>query len=113
MCRILSEVISPKVKVSDLEIKRGGVSFTLATVRELKKNFPQDEFFWVIGSDILPDVPTWENCQGLTEEIPFLVFPRTKVSSTEIREKVEKGQPIKDLVPEEIGSYIKKQNLYQ
>lgn len=113
MCRILAqETNNPQIKVSDFEIKKAGVSYSLATVRELKQLFPENDFFWLMGSDLMAQVPNWENCEGLTEELAFLIFPRTKTSSTEIRQRLRKQQPITGLVSQKVERYIKNHKLY-
>lgn len=113
MCELLTKdlPLGWQVKVSDLEIKRRGKSYTIDTVRGLKKKF-NHQFYWLIGSDLVKDLPKWHKAEELYREIEFLVFPRTKISSTKIREKIKKGQPLNGLVPKNIEQYIKKHKPY-
>lgn len=123
-----------KIKVSDLDIKRGGETYTIDTVRIIKED-SINNYFWLCGSDTLREFHRWKNFQELPELIPFLVFPRsdcqieklpegfsiirnkdlitTNFSSTAIRERIKNGLPIAGLVPEKVEGYISKYNLYQ
>lgn len=102
-----------RLRVLDLEIKRGGKSYTIDTIKELKKLYPQDQFFFLIGSDWVVNLDKWSKIDELYKEVEFIALPRTKISSSKIREKIKNGQSIKGLVPEEIEEYIKKHKLYQ
>ncbi len=111
-CKLLTKDLPiGQVKTSDLEIKRGGKSYTVDTVRELKKKF-NHQFYWIIGSDLVKDLPKWHKAEELYREIEFLVFPRTNISSTAIREKIKKRQPLNGLVPKKIEQYVKKHKPY-
>ncbi len=113
MCQILtSEFPQESVKVSPLEIEMAGKSYTLATVKELKKRYPDTNFYWLIGSELVETLPKWEKAEGLFKEINFLVFPRTRLSSTEIRKRIEDGLPITGLVPKDVEQYIREHKLY-
>jgi nicotinate-nucleotide adenylyltransferase len=52
---------NPYFEVLDLEIKRGGVSFTIDTIKELKSKFPRDEFYLIVGSDLASTFSTWKD----------------------------------------------------
>ena len=117
MCRILTEHLTQntqhkKLRVLDLEIKRGGKSYTIDTVRKLKSQYSQNQFSFLIGSDWVKDLGKWHKAEELFKEIEFISLPRTEISSSKIREKIKKGQSIKGLVPEEIEEYIKRHKLY-
>lgn len=121
---------NPFFEVSDLEIKRGGVSYTIDTVETLKKDYPEDKLFLIIGSDLAKDFSTWKQPEILKKEITivvaqrkeyffdqnkwFLALPVTQVaiSSSLIRELIKKNISIKYLVPEAVLQYIKENNLY-
>lgn len=118
MCKLLVNPPSPapgglrRARVSDLEIKRRGKSYTIDTVRELKRKFPDYVFFWLMGSDRLIDLKKWKVIERLLKEIKFIVLPKTTVSSTKIRERIKKGLSISGLVPKKVEEYIRKHNLY-
>lgn len=132
---MLRSLVNKKVEISDVELKRQGVSYTVDTVREVK-NKTKADIFWIVGSDILSEFHRWEKTEELFSLTTFLVFPRdphhlpekipagfevirdknlitTSVSSTAIRQRVNEGKSISYLVPKEVEEYIIKHNLYR
>lgn len=75
-----------RVVVDERELKRGGVSFTIDTVRELAGENPDAELYFLIGEDSVEGLPRWKEIDELKKLVTFKVFPRTSESSTEIRE---------------------------
>ncbi len=117
MCELLKTDLpvgmQDKVKVSDLEIKRQGKSYTIDTVEELKNKYPDLTFFWLMGSDRLADLNKWKDIDKLLKEIEFIVLPKKpEISSTMIRDRIKKRLPISDLVTSRVEEYIKKNHLY-
>jgi nicotinate-nucleotide adenylyltransferase len=124
----------PDFKVSFYEINQRKVTYTYQTVGYYKKLFPEAEFFFIFGSDSLRDFPSWKkkafllkNCRFIVGRRPGVKFSVDKenrrcfsfikkavpaVSSSEIREKVSRGQSVKKLVPEAVEEYITKNGLY-
>jgi nicotinate-nucleotide adenylyltransferase len=123
---------NPKLKVIELEINSKETSYTSKTIKTLKDNFPKDEFYFVIGTDNLQDLEKWNDFEFLKKKVDFILmnrpgfnfvnYPKIKIkyyldiqnnmSSSQIRENLEKGVSIKGLVPERVGKYIKKEGLY-
>ncbi len=123
------------IVASAIEIERSGTSYTIETIKYLKENYQEHKFYWIVGSDAIADFSRWRQAQKLCQLIPFLVFPRggypikllpfgmkkingenliqTNLSSTHIRERLQKSLPIKGLVPPEVENYIKQKNLYR
>ncbi len=123
-------------EVSDTEISRGGKSYTVNTLETLKEIYKDDTFYFLVGSDMLLSFKRWyrwedilamctlcaadrnneETCRDADAEffkkVIFCDFPKTVVSSSEIREKIKKGEDISSLVPQEIELYIKEKGLY-
>ncbi len=115
----------------DLEIERGGTSFTIDTVRELKKRYPEDEFYLIIGSDLANEFSSWKDYKDIEKEVKVVVanrkeYPLDKrgsylvvdirqieLSSSQIRELVKNKSSIKGLVKEEVAEYIQEHNLYK
>jgi nicotinate-nucleotide adenylyltransferase len=131
---MLKFFVEPKIEISDVEIKRKGVSYSVDTIKTIKEQTGA-EIFWIVGSDILPEFKRWKNADELLKLATFLVVPRdphalpkkvpegfevvsspklitTDFSSTLIRDKIKKGKSIKNLVPECIEQYIKEHKLY-
>jgi nicotinate-nucleotide adenylyltransferase len=127
----LSVEDNPYFEVLDLEIKRGGISFTIDTLKELKKKFPQDVFFLIVGSDLAQTFSAWKDFEEikklarivvaqrkeyiLEEKENFILVEITQIdiSSSQIRDKIEEGRSIKYLVKEEVEEYIENHQLYK
>lgn len=131
MCRLAFAELN--CEVSDIELKRSGKSYTVDTLRELKKRFPDDELFFIIGSDMLETFQQWycweeilslavicaasrENgfepdWNGYTPEqrsrFVFVAAEPLEVSSTELR-RGEKPE----LIDPAVSEYIKENGLY-
>lgn len=113
------------MRLSTLEREREGISYTYDTIMECKKRFPQHLFTWMIGNDQAKQLHQWKNIDALSEEIQFLVFPRTNeqvfcayphkvmehawldVSSSEIRA----GKKLW-LLPKSVRNYMSAHALY-
>ncbi|MBP3330600.1 MAG: nicotinate (nicotinamide) nucleotide adenylyltransferase [Clostridia bacterium] len=133
MCRL---AFGELAEISDIEISRGGKSYTVETLRELKKIYKDDEFYFLVGSDMLLSFKRWyrweeiltmctlcatdrnneQSCKeadkDFFEKIIFCDFEKTVVSSSEVREKLEKGESVLSLLPSEVYDYIKEKGLY-
>ncbi len=88
-----------KVVVDERELNRGGVSFAIDTVREIAAENPGAKLYFIIGEDSVEGLPRWKDYEELKTIVEFKAYPRTKESSTEIRELFEKGKVV--LNPEE------------
>ncbi|MEZ0336999.1 MAG: nicotinate (nicotinamide) nucleotide adenylyltransferase [Aquificaceae bacterium] len=130
-------------EVSTMEIKRGGISYTVDTAEEIYKNFGERPFF-LVGTDSFLSLHLWkepikllslarfvvvdrdgkgkkvkdyvkENFSSLKEGTDFFLLSirRIDVSSTEIRERVKEGKSIKWMVPQEVEDYILEKGLYK
>ncbi|MEI8349105.1 MAG: nicotinate-nucleotide adenylyltransferase [Candidatus Omnitrophota bacterium] len=126
----LATVGESRFEVLDLEIKRGGVSYTIDTVRELKNQYPKTGFYLIVGSDLANDFPTWKYFEGLKKAVQIVVakrraYPLEKknnfivvdivqmgISSSHIRGLIKKGFSVKYLVTDQVARYIRKHRLY-
>ncbi len=122
--------------VSDIELKRKGLSYTVETLRELRELYKDSEMFFLTGSDVLDEITTWKNPEEIYRLAKIVIAVRPgfdkfdpedhfarrsiivkitgmNVSSTQIREKVKSGQSIKYLVPQKVEEYIKNRGLYK
>lgn len=66
-----------RIKVSDLEIKKKTISYTIDTLRFLIKNRPQDKFCWVIGTDQVNNFMKWKSWKEIVDNFKLLIVPRT------------------------------------
>ncbi len=129
----LALVGKPNYEIDDQEILRGGLSFTIDTVRHYKTRFPDSELFYLIGADHVPTLPKWREAEELARLVQFVVIPRPgetvaqspspfriqnlagwplKVSSSEIRARAQAALPIDHLVPPGVADVIRETRSY-
>lgn len=77
----------PRFEVSVVELERGGVSYSIDTVRQLKKQNPGAELFFIIGSDSVYELHTWRDIYGLLALCPFIVMGRPDFLKKDITEE--------------------------
>jgi nicotinate-nucleotide adenylyltransferase len=128
---------NPNFEISDIEIKRGGVSYTIDTIRNIKKqyNISSNKISYLIGSDSLLNFHKWKDPEKILEEcqiivairpgfrpsdipawilhkIQFANIPRFEISSTNIRGRWVEGKTIRYLVTLPVWEYINKNKIY-
>ena len=140
MCR-LAFADMPEAVVSDYEMAQGGTSYTYLTCRHFKKEYPSAEIFWIVGTDMLRDFPTWRNPEDILANVTLAVCGRAEeegwweeeqrafcqkfgvpfrrfsyngaaVSSTKIRVLAGAGMRLTPLVGQNVEKYILKNGLY-
>ncbi|MBP3382025.1 MAG: nicotinate (nicotinamide) nucleotide adenylyltransferase, partial [Clostridia bacterium] len=137
MCE-LATASDPRFLVSDLEIKRGGASFTVDTLRELKKRYPDAQLYLFVGADMFMTLGTWYCADEILETVTVCTVPRDDISadtlraygktfggkwyvaedavgdisSTEIRARIATGDTLDGLVPDTVAAYIAENRLY-
>ncbi|MBQ6964785.1 MAG: nicotinate-nucleotide adenylyltransferase [Bacteroidaceae bacterium] len=132
MARLATEGVDG-VKVSDFERHLPVPSYTITTLGELRKAYPDHEFVLVIGADNWERFPRWYHAQEIVDTYNILVYrrpgheidesvlppsvrvvetPLYDISSTEIREGVQRGEDMKEWVDEKVSGYIKEHELY-
>ena len=141
MCRLAAEA-DPCLEVSDLEIARGGASFTADTLDTLRGQYPGASWYLITGADMFLTLGSWWRLGDIAAETVLCAAPRdgagmaqlrayaddlakvgarcviediplSDVSSTEIRKRVSEGRGIENLVPESVAAYIREQGLYR
>lgn len=118
-------------KLETIELEREGPSYTFDTVRLLKDRYPDHEFYFIIGADMVEYLPKWSNIDKLVNMIQFvgvkrpgfqietpypLVFvdvPIFEVSSSLLRDRIKNRQPTDYLIPDEVKVYVKENRLYE
>jgi nicotinate-nucleotide adenylyltransferase len=119
--------------VDEQEIIRGGVSYTIDTVMAYRERFPEAELFYLIGGDLVPQLPDWRDAGRLAGQVEFVVLPRpgepkavlpppfrgrhlggfpVSISSSEIRRRVRAGLPVDLLTPPAVAEAIRQNRLY-
>src|SRR5262245_60285119 len=66
----------PQYEIDDQEIRRGGTSFTIDTVRDFEQRFAGAELLYLIGADHVPTLPAWREAEALAKSVEFVVIPR-------------------------------------
>lgn len=141
MCRLAFEKMN-NVEVSDYELKIGGVSYSVNTVKYLKNIYPNDELYFIMGGDMLMSLDKWYEFETLMSLCTIVAASREKdgtdydelvkkaaalgifgrvvvakistfeASSTMIREKIQKNQDIACYMPKNVVKYISDVGLY-
>ncbi len=125
-----------RFEMSDFELKRGGISYTIDSARHFKALYPTDELYWIIGGDQLPKLHLWKDISELAKLVEFIFLERPGypikaqpdipglklhrcdghllgVSSTELRERCRLGLSLDYFVPHKAIVYINENRLYQ
>lgn len=143
MCELAVKDCHAKVVVSRMETDRAGKSYTSDTLRELHETHPHDELCFLMGEDMFLTLHNWVRPQVICDCATLCAAPRSEdglarlteqkarleelfsarcvinpipylsVSSTEIRERITKGESLSNLVPESVERYIYEHGLYQ
>lgn len=119
-------------EVSDVEVKRGGKSFTVDTLEYFRQTLPQGaKIFFIIGEDSFPFLKTWKDIKRIIKLCTFIVvnrpgcrpfkspikhramiMPGLEIASKSLRRRIARGKTIKYLVPDSVLEYIRKHELY-
>lgn len=125
-----------RFEVSDVELRRGGVSYTIDSVRHFRSAFPHDELFWIIGGDQLPQLNRWKDVAELAQLVEFIFLERPghpakqtpdipglrlhrcdghliEISSSELRQRVGRGLSLHYFCPQKVIAYIEAHKLYR
>lgn len=128
---------NPNFEISDIEIKRGGISYSLETIRDYKEQteLSRDELFYLIGSDSLKLFYAWENPKAILKECQLIVairpgfrpsdipnwilakvqfanIPRIEISSSQIRARWIEDKTIRYMVTQPVWKFINENNIY-
>jgi len=137
---VIATSSNPSFSVSRLEIEREGPTYTVDTLRTLREQYADAvDLFFITGADAMLEILQWKDSQetlslahfiaatrpgydlsalehgDLTEhpDVTVMTIPALAISSSDIRERVRKGRPIRYLVPEGVQTYIEKAGLYR
>lgn len=117
-------------KLNTIEFAREGKSYTIDTIRLLKQSYPDVEFYFIIGADMVEYLPNWKAIDELIHEVQFVGVNRTgykvqseypiievdvpfvDISSTELKQRILEKKPFTYFLPESVANYIKEHQLY-
>ncbi len=132
---IIATASNPRFTVSRVDIDRRTATYTVDTLRDLRRERPEAELFFITGADAIEQIMGWRDADELwelahfvavtrpghaldierlpTTDVSLLEIPALAISSTDCRDRVERGYPVWYLVPDGVVQYIAKHHLYR
>jgi nicotinate-nucleotide adenylyltransferase len=134
---VIATASNPRFWVSRVDIDRDGPTYTIDTLRDLAKEIPDADLYFITGADALSDIFTWRDADDLFElahfvgctrpgftmdrstlsgipedKVTILEIPALAISSSDCRKRRMQGEPVWYLVPDGVVQYITKYALY-
>ena len=134
---VVATAANPRFRVSRVDIERSGPTYTIDTLRDLHEQLGDDDLYFITGADALAQLLTWRSHEELFElaqfvgctrpghrieqatmdglprdRVTLVEIPALAISSTDCRERVQRGEPVWYLVPDGVVQYIAKHHLY-
>ncbi|HEY5556511.1 nicotinate-nucleotide adenylyltransferase [Acetobacterium sp.] len=133
---------NPYFEVMTHEIDQTGITYTIDTIEEIKKSFPNSDFYFITGADLMFEITLWKGAPELLKSVKFITTFRPgyshekldtrieelqeiydasiyklytsemDITSSEIRSRVKNGYSIRYLLPKAVEEYIYKEKLY-
>ncbi|HEY4152942.1 MAG TPA: nicotinate-nucleotide adenylyltransferase [Pseudolysinimonas sp.] len=132
---VIATASNPRFTTSRVDIDRGGITYTIDTLRDLHAEHPDADLFFITGADAVAQIVEWKDVdelwklahfvavsrpghalsiRGLPEQgVSSLEVPALAISSTDCRRRVDRGFPVWYLVPDGVVQYISKHHLYR
>jgi nicotinate-nucleotide adenylyltransferase len=132
---VIATASNPQFTVSRVDIDRSGPTYTIDTLRDLKAQRPEADFFFITGADAVAQILSWRDHDELwdlahfvavsrpghdlstvglpSDDVSQLEIPALAISSTDCRDRVRHGDPVWYLVPDGVVQYIAKHHLYR
>ncbi|NLF03683.1 MAG: nicotinate-nucleotide adenylyltransferase [Actinomycetales bacterium] len=132
---VIATASNPRFTVSRVDIERAGLTYTVDTLRDLQKERPDADLYFITGADAIAQILTWKDAPQLFDMAHFvgvtrpghalsdaglpngvvstLEVPALAISSTDVRERVADGEPVWYLVPDGVVQHIAKYGLYR
>jgi nicotinate-nucleotide adenylyltransferase len=136
---VIATASNPKFEVSRIEVDREGPTYTVDTLRALATEHPDAELTFITGADAMLEILEWKDPEEVLSLAHFIAatrpgydltrfesqaparkanvslmsIPALAISSTDIRDRIREGRPIRYLVPEGVKSYVEKAGLYR
>lgn len=133
---VLATAANPDFSVSRIEVDRSGPTYTVDTLRAVRRVLPDDALFFITGADAILNILTWRDAQeclqlaefvaatrpghhfeeletgALRDRVTCLDVPALAISSTDVRERLRSGRSVRYLIPREVEEYARKHGLY-
>lgn len=134
---VIATAANPRFTVSRVDVDRDGPTYTIDTLRDLRRQHPDAELYFITGADALADIFTWRDADELfalasfvgctrpgyamdpetlsripADRVTMVEIPALAISSTDCRERNRRGEPVWYLVPDGVVQYIGKYALY-
>lgn len=132
---VIATASNPRFNVSRVDIDRDGPTYTIDTLKDIQKQYPDAELFFISGADAITQILTWKDVDkiwglahfvavtrpGYSMELPasapkdaitVIEIPALAISSTDIRQRAERKEPVWYLVPDGVVQYINKHRVY-
>lgn len=125
MCRLVADAFGGRVRVTDVEQRLGGEGRTVDTLEHLARTQPEHRFSLVMGADLVAERAAWKSWERIAELARIVPVGRAghgsdggalelpAVSSTEVRERLARGESCVQLVPRRVLAYIAARGLYR
>jgi nicotinate-nucleotide adenylyltransferase len=132
---VIATASNPRFWVSRVDIDRPGPTYTIDTIRDIGRQRPDAELFFITGADALAQILSWKEAEETlrrarfigvtrpgyelsvdhlpTDSVTLLDVPAMAISSSDCRDRVAAGQPVWYLVPDGVVQYINKHGLYR
>ncbi len=132
---VIATAADPRFRVSRVDVDRPGPTYTVDTLRDLRADLGDHDYFFITGADALADILSWRDTDdvlrlahliGVTRpghalvdpglapgRVSLLEIPALSISSSNVRDRVAAGEPIAYLVSPGVESYVRKQGLYR
>lgn len=121
---------NPAFSIDTIEMDKGGPSYTIDTIKLIKEQEPDVQFYFIIGADMIEYLPKWYKIDELMSLIPFVgvkrpnysehspypirmvEIPQIALSSSLIRKRIKEGKTTKYILNEQVRDYIEENDLY-
>ncbi|WP_370289891.1 nicotinate-nucleotide adenylyltransferase [Nocardioides sp.] len=134
---VIATASNPRFRVSRADIDRAGPTYTVDTLRDVAAEVPDADLYFITGADALTEIFSWRDAEELftlahfvgctrpgaemdpatlralpADRVTMLEIPALAISSTDVRERQRRGQPVWYLVPDGVVQYLGKHDLY-
>ena len=132
---VIATASNPRFWVSRVDIDRAGPTYTIDTIRDVARQRPGSELYFITGADALGQILSWKDAASVlgmahfigvtrpgyelsdshlpTDSVTMIDVPAMAISSSDCRQRVAEGRPVWYLVPDGVVQYISKHHLYR